>query len=252
MTNPRRWDNISLGGGFVIAEQQALLMAKSKLKIEARKLRSQGESIKVIAKNLSVSSSTVSLWCRDIKLSPDQIKELERRAHDPRYGKRLENSLKQQKIRIEKTKKLFNEGIKQVGKLTDRELFIAGIALYWAEGFKSDNLAGFCNSDSDMIKFFLTWLKRCFGYKNSDIRLRVGLNESFRDRTEEIENFWSNFTGIPKSQFQKPFYQKVKWQKRYEHPENYHGVLRIRVRRSTDFLRKIKGFIEGLRLNTAA
>lgn len=225
-------------------------MAKTKLKFKARSMRSGGESIKVIAKKLSVSAGTVSLWCRDVKLSHEQLRELERRAHDPNYGKRLENSLKQQKIRIEKTKRLFKEGIDQVGKLSDRELFLAGIALYWAEGFKSDSLAGFCNSDSDMIKFFLTWLKTCFGYKDSDFRLRLGLNESFRDKTNEIEDFWVKLTGMDKEHFQKPFYQKVKWQKQYDHPENYHGVLRIRVRKSTDFLRKIRGYINGLSLNS--
>ncbi len=224
-------------------------MAKSALKLKARKQRSLGESIKIIAKNLNVSSSTVSLWCKDIQLSPKQIKRLERRAHDPNYGKRLENSLKQQKIRIEKTDKLRREGIKEIGKLNKRELFIAGASLYWAEGFKNDNLAGFCNSDPDMIKFFLTWLRNCFGYKNKDFRLRVGANECFKEKVKEIETFWSNLTKIPREQFQKPFYQKVKWQKKYEHPENYHGVLRIRVKKSTDFLRKIKGFIEGLKLN---
>jgi hypothetical protein len=225
-------------------------MAKTELKFKARSMRSGGESIKVIAKKLSVSSGTVSLWCRDVKLSQKQLRELERRAHDPNYGKRLENSLKQQKIRIEKTKRLFEEGISQVGKLNKRELFLAGIALYWAEGFKSDSQAGFCNSDPNMIKFFLTWLKTCFGYKNSDFRLRVGLNESFRDKTNEIEDFWARLTIIDKENFQKPFYQKVKWQKQYDHPENYHGVLRIRVRKSTDFLRKICGYINGLSLNS--
>ncbi len=226
-------------------------MAKSELKFKARQLRAEGESIKVIAKKLSVSSGSVSLWCKNVKLSPAQIKELERRAHDPKYGKRLQNSLRQQKIRIEKTKKLFRKGIQEVGSLTKRELFIAGIALYWAEGFKSDSQAGFCNSDPNMVQFFIDWLKKCFNYKNEDLRLRVGLNEGFRNQTKFIENFWSRRTGISKEQFQKPFYQKVKWQKRYEHPENYHGVLRIRVRKSTDFLRKIRGFIEGLNLNLA-
>lgn len=226
-------------------------MAKSGLKIEARKLRCGGESIKVIAKKLSVSPSSVSIWCKDVKLSPEQITELEHRAHDPRYGKRLENSLKQQRQRIEKTINLINKGIAEVGKLSKRELFISGISLYWAEGFKRDSLAGFCNSDPDMIKFFLSWLKKCFNYKNEDVRLRVGLNESFLEKTKIIENFWSNLTGISKTQFQKPFYQQVKWQKKFKNPENYHGVLRIRIRKSTDFLRKIHGFIEGLKLNSA-
>jgi len=56
---------------------------------------------------------------------------------------------------------------------------------------------------------------------------------------------------MDKEYFQKPFYQKVKWQKKYDHPENYHGVLRIRVRKSTDFLRKIRGYINGLSLSAA-
>jgi hypothetical protein len=46
----------------------------------------------------------------------------------------------------------------------------------------------------------------------------------------------------------KTILSKNKGQKQYDHPENYHGVLRIRVRKSTDFLRKIKGYIEGLNL----
>jgi hypothetical protein len=37
--------------------------------------------------------------------------------------------------------------------------------------------------------------------------------------------------------------------KEYENKENYHGVLRIRVRRSIDLLRKIFGYIEGISQN---
>ena len=55
-------------------------MAKPQEKLEARKLRRKGESIKVIAKKLQVSPSTVSTWCKDIKLSPIQVRELEKRA----------------------------------------------------------------------------------------------------------------------------------------------------------------------------
>jgi predicted transcriptional regulator len=223
-------------------------VAKSASRIKARELRSQGESIKIIAKNLSVSPSTVSTWCKDVKLSVGQIRELERRAHDPHYGRRLEYTLKQQRLRKEKTERLFRQGVERVGKLTKRELFIAGVALYWAEGFKSDNLAGFCNSDPKMINFFICWLKRSFDYRNEDFRLRVGLNKGYGSKIGEIEKFWAKKINIPLDQFQKPFYQKIKWQKQYDHPENYHGVLRIRVRKSTDFLRKIKGYIEGLNL----
>lgn len=48
-------------------------MAKSKEKNKALKLRQQGESIKKIAKKLKIAKSTISLWCRDIELTPEQI-----------------------------------------------------------------------------------------------------------------------------------------------------------------------------------
>jgi hypothetical protein len=225
-----------------------ITMAKSAIRIQARNLRASGLGIKVIAGKLGVSSSTVSLWCRDIKLTQKQIEELERRYHDPHYGRRLGYSLMQQEQRIQKTQQLFTKGIKDVGSLTKRELFISGISLYWAEGFKKDNLVGFSNSDPKMIKHFIKWLNLCCDISIDRIKLRLGLNQQYLDRTREIEEFWSKELTIPLKQFQKPFYQKVVWQKKYDHPENYHGVLRVRVTKSTDLLRIIHGWIEGLNI----
>jgi len=222
-------------------------MAKFKEKLEARRLRKQGESIKVIAKKLQVSPSSVSYWCRDVKLSPTQIKMLEKRARDPHYGRRLEYALAQQRKRIEKTKKLKKQGRKDIGNLNKRELFLVGAALYWAEGFKKDSQAGFASSDPDMIRLFLRWLNKCCGYQTKDLILRVTVNISHEYRIQEIQNYWSKITNVPNGDFRKPFYQKVKWKKVYENPNEYFGVLRIRVRKSTDFLRKIHGWIEGLK-----
>ena len=130
-------------------------MAKPKIRIRARKKRKDGESIKQIAKLLSVSSSTVSLWCRDIHLTADQRKALEKRAKDPYYGKRLDYVRLQQKKRLDKIKQLKKEGIQDIGLLNHREMLCAGVCLYWAEGFKKDNQVGFSNSDPGMVTFFL-------------------------------------------------------------------------------------------------
>jgi len=225
-------------------------MAKSRERLKARQLRRKGESIKVIAKQLSVSPSSVSYWCTDIKLSLKQIKELERRARDPHYGRRLEYALAQQKKRIEKTIRLKQEGIKEIGSLSKKELFLVGVALYWAEGFKKDSQVGFASSDPSMIKIFLKWLFECCDYKPQDLILRVTANIGHKHRINEIQNYWSKTTDIPFENFRKPFYQKVKWKKIYENPNEYFGVLRVRVRKSTDFLRKIHGWIEGLKKNS--
>jgi hypothetical protein len=223
-------------------------MAKSQERIKARKLRAQGLGIKTIARKLSVSSSTVSLWCRDIVLSQKQIKELERRMKDPYYGERLSYVRKQKDRRIQQTKLLLRQGIKEVGRMTKRERFLTGIGLYWAEGFKKDNLMGFANSDPEMVRFFLSWIK-LIGVTRDRVKLRVGINELYKNCVREIELFWSEYLQIPRTQFQKPFFQRVAWKKQYDHPEEYHGVVRIRITRSTDLLRKMIGWIEGLKKN---
>ena len=68
-------------------------------------------------------------------------------------------------------------------------------------------------------------------------------------KIKELEKYWSKELKIPVDQFSKPFFQKTKWKKEYENKDNYHGVLRIRVRRSIDLLRKIFGYIEGINLS---
>lgn len=221
-------------------------MAKSKLRLAARELRKEGLGIKTIAHNLGVSTSSVSLWCRDIVLTPEQIHELERRSRDPRYGRRLAYTQNLREAKNKKITLLMEEAKKEIGDLTERELFIAGVALYWAEGFKKDNLVGFSNSDPEMVMVFMKWLRLC-GVAKERLKFRVGVNESYRDTVEKIERYWRNTLGVKTSQFQKPFLQKVRWKKSYDNPDAYHGVLRVRVAKSTDLLRKIHGWIEGLK-----
>ena len=225
------------------------VMSKSVQKFKATELRRSGQSIKEIAKNLSVSVASVSNWCRNIELSPEQIQTLEKRAKDPYYGRRA-SYLASIKRRLDtKILRLNKEGSKEVGNLTKRELFLVGVAIYWGEGFKKDKQVGIANSDPGIIKIFIKWLYECFGYAKSDLIARITLNSSHRYRADEIQRYWSDQTGIPPEGFRKPTFQKFIWKKHYENPNNYYGVLRIKVRKSIDFLRKIGGFIEGLRLN---
>lgn len=223
-------------------------MAKSKLRLLARELRTSGLGIKTIAYKLGVSSSSVSLWCRDIMLTPKQIQDLEQHSRDPYYGRRLQYVQRQREAKNKKIALLLTQGKNEVGKLTNRELFIAGIALYWAEGFKKDNLVGFSNSDLEMVVLFIKWLKLC-GITKQRLKFRVGVNEAYRANVYNIQDYWKKMLSVNNEQFQKPFFQKVQWKKQYDHPEKYHGVLRVRVSKSTDLLRKIHGWIEGLKTN---
>jgi len=226
-------------------------MSKSVQKIKARELRRSGQSIKEIAKKLNVSTSSVSEWCREIKLTPDQITILENRARDPFYGRRafyLASIKRKKDLKISRLKEM---GAKKVGKLTKRELFLVGAALYWGEGFKKDKQVGLANSDPEVIKIFIKWLRECFGYQISNLIARVTINTSHKYRADVIQKYWSSQTKIPLEGFRKPTFHKLAWKKQYENPNNYYGILRIKVRKSIDFLRKIHGFIDGLKANSA-
>lgn len=218
------------------------------LKKQALDLRKRGFSLPDISKKLNISESTASLWCRDIQLTPEQKKNLEERTNKKlqKFFKMVE---KQKKNRMKIKNEIQKNAEKEIGKIFKRDIFIAGVALYWAEGFKhkAEGRVGFCNSDPAMIKFMINFLVFHFKIKIEEISPRLTINESFKDRESEIIKFWADFLKIPMSQFTKSFYQRVKLVKIFENPENYHGVLRIHVRKSSQLLLKMRGYMEALK-----
>jgi hypothetical protein len=69
-----------------------------------------------------------------------------------------------------------------VGELSDRDLLIAGAAIYWCEGSKSkpwrrlDRLT-FVNSDPALLSLFLRFLEAC-GRSADSLRYRVQIHET--------------------------------------------------------------------------
>lgn len=213
---------------------------------EAIKLRKKGKSIKQIARLLSVSVGIVSLWCREVELTLEQKERLKRRKVRVRHLRQL--AKKSHTDKLIRVKKLFNEARDRIPTLTGKELFLAGLALYWAEGFKSPKEArlGFCNSDPRMIKFMMKWFKKALKVNPKDFILRAEFNETHKNREGLIKSFWSQTANIPLSQFEKSFHHHSTWLRTYPNPDKYFGVLRIRVRKSSELLIKTKGWIDGL------
>lgn len=83
-----------------------------------------------------------------------------------------------------------------------------GVTLYWGEGSKWDgeNIVDFANSDSAMITVFMKFLRKICGVDEN--RLRVYLYCYADQNLKELENFWSELTGIPKNFFYKPYIRK--------------------------------------------
>ena len=225
-------------------------MAKILEQEKARVLRQRGESIKWIARNLGLSSSSVSYWCRNIKLTPKQIKRLQKRQRRAGLKAVLKYAESKRNARIEKEKDLLRLGKSDVGALSRRDLFLVGLALYWGEGYKSGNgELGFTNSNLEMIKFILHWFREIFNVCGEDFILRVSVNKQHERRIGDIERWWSKQTGIPLSQFSKSSLIKVQVKKFYANADIHMGTLRVKVRRGIDLRRRILGGIEGLKNN---
>ena len=124
--------------------------------------------------------------------------------------------------------------------------------MYWAEGSKSKPHSPsvgvvFSNSDSVMIKIYLRWLREVLKIADERIDFEIFIHESHRGSTEEIRNYWSKVTGFSISGFGKIYFKKNKIRtKRKNVGDRYKGLLRIKVKKSTNLNRRIEGLIEGV------
>ena len=222
-------------------------MAKSLLRLEARKLRRKGVSVKTIAKMLGVSKSTASLWVRDLVLTVEQLENLRQSSIRGAERGRLMGALMQKERRLKLVVESNKTGTKYLSSLTEREFLIAGLALYWGEGHKkSRNRVGFCNSDPRMIKFLMRWLIKCLRVRSADLRCRVGINVIHTKREQAVREYWSKITGIPLGQFSSTSFKKVDNKKIYENFNEHYGTLDMGVVKATPLYYRIMGLIEGL------
>jgi hypothetical protein len=160
---------------------------------QARQLRRTGLPLVEIAARLAVSKSSVSLWVRDVEFEP--------RPPVARGRRRAPNALQRRKQA--EIDRLLEEGRARIGRLSEREFLVAGVALYAGEGSKTDGEVRFANTDPQMVAFFCAWLRRFFEVDESRIRIRLYLHQGLD--LDAAVAFWSAVTGIPSTQFGKPY-----------------------------------------------
>ena len=209
-------------------------------------MRRAGESIVVIAKKLGVSKSSASIWCQDITLTAVQIKRLlERKENGLKLGQ-LRGAHMKKMNRLKKESLHRHEGMKRFQKLPKDEFFIAGVALYLAEGAKTKRRVHFVNSDPRLIRFMLDWLHEFFGIDRTGVAPSLLINEVHRSREDRILRFWSNYLAIPRNFFRKTAFVHTKQKKIYENHSRYNGTMRFQVLKGTELWYKISGLMEGL------
>lgn len=220
-------------------------MAKVREKTLAREYRKEGQSIKSIARTLSVSPSSVSVWCSDINLTQAQIRRLDENRHDLRMKGLLKGAQMNKKKKLVRVA-LHKKNAKGVFRvLSKRELLIAGLGLYWGEGVKKGNTA-MVNSDPRVIAFAIRWFTIGLGVDRKDLRPRIFINHIHAFRVDVIRKYWSRYLKIPERQFANTTLIKRANKKVYENHDSYYGVLMLRVSKATDLKYKILGLIDAL------
>jgi len=221
-------------------------MAKVKEKQLAIKLRRQGKSIKDIADILAVSKGSVSLWCQEIILTKKQAALLKKKQVDAgNVGRILGAKMNKQK-RLDAIESRADEGNKRIGSLSQRDLLMLGVGLYWGEGVKSRNgTASLVNSDPTVLLIGKKWFQECLDVPLVDFNPYISISEIHKNREEKILKYWSEYLDIPKYQFNKVIFLKNRPKKLYENHDSYYGVVSLRIRKGTDMKYRILGLIEG-------
>lgn len=169
-------------------------------KAEVIKLRLQGASYSQIKKRFGVSKSTLSGWLRKYPLSPERIRELRDFSEQ-----RIENFRNTMRMKRENRQKLVYQKEKEyLLPLSKKELYIAGLLLYWGEGAKTTpTTTSLSNTNPNIVKFFVYWLLNVFHIPKTKISVKLHLYSDMNEGQET--EFWSNVLTLPKTQFKKSY-----------------------------------------------
>ena len=184
---------------------------------QARRLRAQAWTLQEIADELGVAKSSVSLWVRDVDFDLDA----RRSAATGRRPRGTDHPLRRRKLA--EIAACDQWGREQIGELDDRDLLIAGAALYAGEGSKTDGAVGFANTNAEMMRLFCRWLRAFFEIDESRLRVRLYLHVGLD--LDDATSHWSRITGVPESQFRSP-YRAVPDDTR-RHAKHLHGCATV-------------------------
>ena len=223
-------------------------MSKLNLKSKAIKLRKQGKTYSEILSIVPVAKSTLSDWLKGVDLTAAQRQRITEKS----TCGRLKGAKVRRDDRVERQNLLIKKAKTNIGSISRRELWLIGIALYWAEGSKekvysSGARTSFSNSDPKMIALYIMWLRECMEINSNELIISIYIHESHKNRIVNVQKYWSETLGLPISFFSNVYFKKNKiLTLRKNTGDLYNGLLRVNIRSSSSLNRRITGWIQGI------
>lgn len=215
-------------------------------------LRKQGNSYNQINKKLGISKSTLSYWLSDLQISDKAKEKIQKRVNAGSLRGLLQRNKNQTFLAQKRAEEIRQSAKKEVAGLISNSLFLVGISLYWAEGYKKGaygskwKAVDFANSDPELVRIIMKFYRKICMVDDSRIKVQLIAHKNIK--INEAISFWSNLTGLPKTQFIKTCSSISKSSKGIRNKNSLtHGTVHIRINDVKLFFRII-GWIEGLKL----
>lgn len=175
-------------------------MTEYKKHNQALELRSQGKSYSQIKGDLGVSKSTLSRWLRGRPLSKESIRQL--RDRNELRIERFRETMRGK--RFARLNDYYEKEKTALLPLTNKELLIACLFLYWGEGGKSQpGDVSISNTNPEIIRFSLYWLTVILKVPKEKIYVKLHLYKDM-DPTSE-RTYWNRELGVALTQFKNPY-----------------------------------------------
>jgi hypothetical protein len=149
--------------------------------------------LSAIAARLGVAKGSVSRWVRDIELTAEQHAAL--RQLNPRYNNQLLGQEGRRRSARAARLAAQRHGL-ELARSGDL-LHAQGCMLYWAEGSKSRNVAALTNSDPEVLRLYLRFLRECHSVADEKVALTVHCYVTNGLSADEIVRWWLRELGLP-------------------------------------------------------
>lgn len=185
--------------------------------------RLEGTSLPKLVQKYNLPKTTIWHHVKDITLSEQLIKKM----HTEQGGskkRREENVLRAQN---------------QAGdffRVIKRKHIWASVfaALYWSEGSKREFV--FTNTDANMVRVFVSILKKELRISSKDLDVWVRIGEG--GKAKEATIFWSGVVGVPLQSV------RLNDDKRNNTTKSPYGICRIRLKKGSYYLKLAKSMSE--------
>lgn len=173
---------------------------------KVRKLRSLGKSYGEIRKavRLSIPKSTLSDWCKNVKLPKiymERLALLNKQNLDKGRRMGIEISKIKREEFFEDLRKKNSRIAKKIVEKDVAKIALAMLCLGEASKYKPGRSFNISSSDHRIIILFIELLRTCFDFNLEKVRCTVQCRAD--QDTKKLEKYWVSVTEIPKRLFYK-------------------------------------------------